>query len=1166
MNTKSPVFRDSEEFAKLCRDIRNGFTPVGVLGLPHAPKAHVIASVMRELTRTALIIVPDEATAYRLKGDLKTFDVEAMVYPYREFTFRFTDGRSREFEHSRLSVLSHILNGNTDAVICTAEAAAQMTIPRDELRERSVEFTVGAEYSVENIIKSLISAGYIRSEQVEGPGQFAIRGGIIDFYPPEYDNPVRVELWGDTVDSIAHFDPISQRKTDESAEIIELSPSTEIIFPDETALIEKINEVAHNLSGKGSPKAREQLYSDIDKIKAGLKPTSLDKYLPLCYEKRECLFDYMEDALVFVAESAAVKETTTSAEKLRNEELKALYSEGVLCKGIDGYNLSWDQTVALFEERGAIYTDNFGRGSFDTPVKDLITFNARQLPAWNGTVAALMEDIAAPFGRGMAIVVFAGSDKTAPMLCEDLRKEDVPSVYYPATPVEFRHDKITVLPGSISAGIEYPAEKVMFVSVSSIKTGSKYVQESHKTKKKSAERYNSVEELHRGDYVVHENYGIGVFECIEKITSEGVTKDYIKIRYDGTDTLFIPINMLDSVSKYLAAGAGDGKPVKLNKLGTVAWQKTKERIRAQSKELAEQLIKLYAERLRTKGFAFSEDGDLQRDFERRFEFVETEDQLRSAAEIKSDMESAHPMDRLLCGDVGFGKTEVALRAAFKCVVDGKQCAILVPTTILAFQHYQTVMKRFEGFAVNCEMLSRFRSPQEQTEIIRKTATGSVDILVGTHSLLSKRIEFKNLGLLIVDEEQRFGVAQKEKIKENFPGVDVLTLSATPIPRTLNMAMSGVRDMSTLEQSPRDRLPIQSFVLEYDRGIVLEAIRKELRRGGQVYYLYNFTEDIAAVAAKLQEDIPEANVGVAHGKMSEQEISGVWQKLMNGEIDILVCTTIIETGVDVPNCNTLIIENAHRLGLAQLHQIRGRVGRSTRRATALFTYPRGRVLSEDATRRLNAIREYTEFGSGFKIAMRDLEIRGAGSLLGGAQSGHMEAVGYDLYMKILNEAIAEAENKMNPDAPPVKPETDCLMDIRVDAYIPDSYISNTAGRLAMYRRIADIRTDDDAEDCIDELIDRYGANIPSCVYSLIDVALLRAKAGSLGYTEIRGNKAILLYFKEFRASHYKALAKVFGSDVVYVNSGDRSHIKINSQKGESQLETLRKALRAIEAAK
>lgn len=570
--------------------------------------------------------------------------------------------------------------------------------------------------------------------------------------------------------------------------------------------------------------------------------------------------------------------------------------------------------------------------------------------------------------------------------------------------------------------------------------------------------------------------------------------------------------------------------------------------------MAEQLTKLYAERMKAPGYAFSPDSDMQNDFERRFEFEETDDQLRCIDEIKGDMEKNYPMDRLLCGDVGFGKTEVALRAAFKCIAEGKQCAMLVPTTILAFQHYQTILKRFEGFPVEVDMISRFRTPQEQAKILRGLRQGSMDMVVGTHRLISKDIKFKDLGLVIIDEEQRFGVAQKEHLKELFPTVDVLTLSATPIPRTLNMAMTGIRDMSMLEEAPQDRHPVQTYVMEHDMGILAEAIQKELRRGGQVYYLHNRVDTITRAAAGIHEFLPEARIGIAHGKMEEEELSEIWSNLLNGEIDVLVCTTIIETGVDVPNVNTLIIENADRLGLAQLHQIRGRVGRSTRRAYAYLTFTRGKELSEIATRRLSAIREYTEFGSGFQIAMRDLEIRGAGNILGAQQHGHMEAVGYDMYIQMLSEAIAEERGEK-----PQKPEEECLIDLQVEAHIPEEYIESIPQRLSIYRRIADIRTPDDVEDVYDELIDRFGDPPPS-VQGLVNVSLLRNSASGQGIYEIsqRGN-CLLLYSNAIDMQKVSRLAALLRGRIL-VSAGAKPYISVKMGAGQSPVDTLQEALR------
>lgn len=704
------------------------------------------------------------------------------------------------------------------------------------------------------------------------------------------------------------------------------------------------------------------------------------------------------------------------------------------------------------------------------------------------------------------------------------------------------------MPGALSSGFGYPHEKFYAFTYGRNAVASK--KRKSRSGFKKGQSLHSLDELKKGDYVVHSLHGIGVFDGINKLEVGKITKDYIKIKYAKGDVLYVPVTQLDLVSKYIGPHEDDGRTVKLNKIGGKDWEKTRNKVRAAVKDMADQLIALYSKRQNSPGYAFSPDIDMQSDFERRFEYDETSDQLRAIDEIKGDMEKPYPMDRLLCGDVGFGKTEVALRAAFKCAADGKQCAILVPTTILAYQHYRTILKRFDGFPVEIEMLSRFRTPKEQEKILKNLKRGSLDIIVGTHRLVSKDVKFKDLGLLIVDEEQRFGVAQKEKLKELFPTVDVLTLSATPIPRTLNMAMTGIRDMSVIEEAPQDRYPVQTYVIEHDMGILCEAMEKELRRGGQVYYLHNRVESIESTAAKIKEMMPSARIAVAHGRMGEEELSEIWRDLLEGDIDILVCTTIIETGVDVPNCNTLIIEDADRLGLAQLHQIRGRVGRSTRRASAYFTFKRGKELSEIANRRLSAIREYTEFGSGFKIAMRDLEIRGAGNVLGAQQHGHMEAVGYDMYLQLLGEAVEEEKGEK-----PISRKKECLIDMQIDAHIPDNYIKSIPQRLAVYRRIADIKNTEDAEDVKDELRDRFG-EIPQSVQGLIDVSLLRNTAAAKGIYEIgqKGN-SVILYVNDIDTNTVLNLSSMMRGRVSIMDYG-KKHIAVKIADGQSPLDTLK----------
>lgn len=688
--------------------------------------------------------------------------------------------------------------------------------------------------------------------------------------------------------------------------------------------------------------------------------------------------------------------------------------------------------------------------------------------------------------------------------------------------------------GSFSGGFEYPENKTVLITQGrSLDTTVRR----RKKKKTKAEEIRSLADITEGDLVVHSSYGIGRFIGIRKLEFEGITKDYITIQYAGTDKVYVPVTQLDMVSRYI--GPRDDSGVRLSKLGSAEWQKTRNNVKRAVKDMAQELIALYAKREQSVGFAFYPDEEMQRDFEERFPYVETDDQLRSISEIKGDMERSRPMERLLCGDVGFGKTEVAFRAAMKCVMAGKQCAILAPTTVLAYQHYQTALRRFEHFPVNIELLSRFRTPKQQEEIIKKLKQGRVDILIGTHKIIQKSVVFKDLGLAIIDEEQRFGVAHKEKFKESFSGVDVLMLSATPIPRTLNMAMSGIRDMSVLEEPPQDRYPVQTYVIEYNVGTLVQAIMRELRRGGQVYYIHNRVETILGCAERLHQLIPEARIAVAHGRMNEEEMSDIWQQLVEHEIDILVCTTIIETGVDVPNVNTLIIEDSDRFGLSQLYQLRGRVGRSNRRGYAYFTYKRDKVLTEIATKRLNAMREFTQFGSGFRIALRDLEIRGAGSILGGRQHGHMEAVGYDMYIKLLSEAVAE-ERGEQPERVP-----DCLVDIQIDAHIPEKYISSLNQRIDIYRKIMTVYTNEDREDLIDELIDRYGEP-PKSVIGLIEVSLLRNKAAHLGITEIsQKNGAMYFYTEYLSVEQIAGLSGAYRGKITFNGSG-KSYVSVKIQ--------------------
>lgn len=1149
MSLFSNVFEKSEEFIGLSRSITTLGAPVGATGLPGASKAGVIHSLCEKLNKTAFVITPDDASAVRMYENLSALQKGVLLYPKREFTFLEVEGISREYEQLRLGVLANVLAGNYTAVVASVGAAIQLTMPPAALTERIFTIKTGDEIELDELAQRLVKAGYTRFDEVDGTAQFAIRGGLADIYPPGAEAPVRLEFWGDTVDSIARFDIATQRRTGMVGEI-NIIPSTEVLFTSKAEQAKRIDALAASLQGK-AVKAREKLLRDSDKLKSGVALRCSDKYLPLAYDSGG-LFDYL-DGLLFVCDTGNVKDKCINQNKLMTEELKWLLEDGSLCKGIDKFMLTFEELCEVYAGYRAIYLDSLPRGSFDTPVRHLATFNMYEMPPFSGTLSQLKEELFPLVKTNYAVVMMAGTSRAGKALAYDLSENGVDALYYEKRPSEVRRGAVTVLSGSMTAGFRDSATKLAVISQG------RGTQSKKKHKRfSSKDALHSLEELTVGDYIVHNVHGIGVFEGIHALEMQDVRKDYIKIGYAKGDTLYVPVTQLDMVSKYIGPDE-EAARVKINRLGSGDWAKTKSRVKASVQDMAKELIALYAKRISTKGYQFSDDTDLQRDFELRFEYEETEDQLRCIDEIKGDMEKPSPMDRLLCGDVGFGKTEVALRAAFKCIGDSKQCAILVPTTVLAMQHYQTAKKRMEAYPIRIEMLSRFVSPTKQKEILRDLAQGRVDLLIGTHRIISKDIQFHDLGLLVVDEEQRFGVAQKEKIKEKFPRVDVLTLSATPIPRTLNMAMSGIRDMSLLEEAPGDRYPVQTYVIEYDFGILVEAMERELSRGGQCYFLHNNIDTIDLTAMQIKKALPDARIGIAHGRMTEEQLSDVWNGLLKGEIDILVCTTIIETGVDVPNVNTLVIENADRMGLAQLHQIRGRVGRSSRRGYAYFTFKRGNALSEIASKRLEAIREYTEFGSGFKIAMRDLQIRGAGSLLGNKQHGHMEAVGYDMYLKLLEEAVQEEKGERAPD---VK-EAECLIDLPVDATIPEDYITSTSSRLAMYKAIANIKNDKDANDVYDELTDRFGIP-PAPVYGLVEIALLRNTALALGITEIKqSGQSICFYVDDVKMEYLVALNEKMRGRATF-KAAKRSFIGVKLL-GETAVDTVRNTLNVLQNA-
>lgn len=1139
------------EYMQLRQAVESNALPAVATGLSGIHKVAIINALVQDTNKTALLLASDEAEAQRICQDLASMGLRSFIYPTRDFTFRNVESASREYEHQRIQVLSRILKHDCDVVIACMDAALQYTIPPNELEGRMIELKKGQTVSLEQVVQSLVRCGYVRAEQIDGTGQFAVRGGILDFFTPDAPYPVRIEFWGDEIDTMGLFDLESQRRT-ETVDSVMLAPSVEVLVDNPSELADKIDKHASSLRGKTAPKAKEILQMECDQLRNGRHFHCADKYITMLYDRTATLMDYfsLEDTLVFVSEFHKGKERIRTTQWQWAEDVKEYLEEGVLCRGLDTYSGDWIYIQSQLEKRSTVCLEAFVRGTYEVPVRTLLNITARQLSVWGGSIALLEEDLQAMQSSGLTCIVLGGTEKTASNIAADLKEKGLSVVYMPDMS-EIPDKGIVITTGALSAGMEFPAAGFGIITHGR-HTGKAAAK---KRKNKHAQELYSLSELTVGDYIVHASHGIGVFEGIHKINMQGVVKDYIKVRYAKKDTLYVPVTQLDLVSKYI--GPREDATIKLSKLGGQDWQKTKARVRSAVKDMAKELIRLYAQRMQAKGHAFSPDTEWQRDFEAHFEFEETEDQLRCIREIKQDMELSSPMDRLLCGDVGFGKTEVALRAAFKCVSDSCQCALLVPTTILAWQHYQNISKRMEGFPVRIELLSRFRTPKQQEDILKRLKRGEIDMIVGTHRLVSKDVQFHNLGLLIVDEEQRFGVAQKERLKDSYKNVDVLTLSATPIPRTLNMALSGIRDMSVIEEAPHDRHPVQTYVLEHDQGIICDAIRRELRRGGQAYYLHNNVESIERVAASLQHQIPEAKVGFAHGKMTESELSEIWRKLLEQEIDVLVCTTIIETGVDVPNVNTLIIENADCMGLSQLHQIRGRVGRSSRRAYAYFTFTRNKILTEVAQKRLSAIREFTEFGSGFKIAMRDLEIRGAGNILGGEQHGHMETVGYDLYLKLLGEAVKMEKGEL-PAAPV---DNECLVDMQVQAHIPERYIENLSQRLDIYRRIAGIKTQDDALDVLDELTDRFGKP-PASVQGLIDIALLRNMASQIGIFEVKQrDDYIMLYREPMNMEFLEPLIKILKGRVK-LSAGNKPYVSVKVTGKETPLQTLKQVLEIL----
>ena len=1084
------------EVRELLLSLDAGTSPIAVSGLSGVHRAQLISAVREKTQRPLLIVCADENEANRMALDLTALlGEEASLLFAREWQLRDRVAASHGWEQQRIGSLCRLAAGEAPVLVATVDGLMQRTLPPDALHSAVTQITPGARFDLAALSKKLVESGYTRAETVEGVGQFALRGGILDIYSP-LSAPVRVEFFDDEVDAMGEFDLATQRRT-QNVKTLTVLPAAEVL-PALSAggrekMLERLSRAAQKIEKKAadSPIVKT-LRGDIERLANDLPLGGMDRYLAACYPDEVCALDYLSpDTLIAVSDGMRVLERSKNYHWELSEDVKPLIEEGVLCGEFASLALSQEALSHRMSAFPVLLLDALPTSRNLLAPRVLLSMNARSLPSYGGSLETAAGDMERYLGAGCGVLVLCGNETRAKNLQRLLEERglraqlDLKNTRLPAP-----HETVIGL-GALSAGSEYPQLKLVILTEGQLTAPLSGKRAKARPKKETSARaaLRSYEDLSPGDLVVHEHHGIGRFAGIERMRVDGVDKDYIKICYAGNDSLYVPATQLDMVSKYIG-GHGedeDGQPrAKLSKLGGTDWSRAKTKARAAAKDLAKGLIALYAERQRRPGFAFSPDSPWQKEFEEAFDYEETDDQLRAIAEIKSDMERSTPMDRLLCGDVGYGKTEVALRAAFKAVMDGKQCAMLVPTTILAQQHYNTIAARFDGFPVNVELLSRFKTPKEEEKIIEGLQSGSVDMVVGTHKLLSKSVKFKDLGLLIIDEEQRFGVGHKEQIKNIRQSVDVLTLSATPIPRTLHMSMTGIRDMSVIETPPSQRYPVQTYVMEYSDSVIREAILKEIGRGGQVYFVYNNVRSMEQFAGRLRELVPEARVCFANGQMNERVLEKTMLEFMDHKYDVLLCSTIIESGLDMQNVNTIIIYDADAMGLSQLYQLRGRVGRGVRLGYAYLTYKPNKAMSETAEKRLIAIRELTQFGSGFKIALRDLEIRGAGNLLGPEQHGHMEAIGYDLYCKIVDSAVREAKGEELPK------DIDTVVDIPISANIPKSYIPREAERLSMYKRIAFIAAQADVYDVQDELIDRYG-DIPEEVQNLIFIALIKAEA-------------------------------------------------------------------------
>lgn len=1095
---------------------------VAFSGLYDSQKLHMVSGLSDGFEQKIIVTFSDRQ-AREIGAEYAFYDRNTLVYPGKDLIFYQADVAGGELVRERMRVVRAILEKRPVTVVTTMEALMMPQMPLSEIVSRVLHFDRSSTVDEERLSEALIEMGYEKNYQVEAPGQFSVRGGIVDIFDMTEENPYRIELWGDSVDSIRSFDVLSQRSV-ENLDSISVYPATELILSagrrrdgferirkEAKQHVKKLRD-AGNIEAAGRLEA--QVRETLESVQEFGSVVNLESFVHYFYPATESFLQFFDEerALVLLDEPKRLCETADALEMEFRESMSGRLEKGYILPGQAGILYTQKEIGARISAfRAAALSALETKNELFLPERSF-GVTVRSISSYNNSFESLLKDLKRYKKTGSRVLLLCASRTRAKRLAADLREQELTAFYSEDPDREVQPGETMLFYGHVEKGFEYPLLKFAVISEGDIFGAPK--KKKRKIKRYEGAKIHDFAELKVGDYVVHETHGLGIYQGIEKVEVEGTIRDYMKISYRDGGNLYVLATGLDVIQKYASADAA--KKPKLNKLGTQEWTKTKSRVKSAVNEVAKDLVELYAVRQQEKGFAFSEDTVWQREFEEMFPFEETDDQLSAISATKRDMESTKIMDRLICGDVGYGKTEIAIRAAFKAVQDGKQVVFLVPTTILAQQHYNNFVQRMKDYPVRIDQMSRFRTPAQQKKTIEDLKKGLVDIVIGTHRILSADMKFKDLGLLIIDEEQRFGVTHKEKIKKMKENVDVLTLSATPIPRTLHMSLVGIRDMSVLEEAPNERQPIQTYVMEYDEEMVREAILRELSRGGQVYYVYNRVNTIADMAAKLQELAPEATVSFVHGQMSERELERLMFDFINGEIDVLVATTIIETGLDISNVNTIIIHDSDRMGLSQLYQLRGRVGRSNRTAYAFLMYKRDKVLREVAEKRLAAIKEFTDLGSGFKIAMRDLEIRGAGNLLGERQHGHMEAVGYDLYCKMLNEAVKHLKGEGDDG------DFSTTVELEVDAYIPGSYIVNEQQKLDIYKRIAGVETESESEEMKGELLDRFG-EVPRSVDNLLRIALLRTQAHRLYIMEVKGRPGELRFV-------YRPDAKVHGENI------------------------------------